>query len=134
MKTENSKSPQQPLTVDLIPNRFYRPAEAERLLGRRCIEALRAEGLRTVGRWYLGQSLLEYFTRAVDSRSCQRVPHERISHETEHQNEMGKTQHPTTLHPVSKPNESNSISSQIESLRKLSEKKVSSSRRGKRSH
>ncbi len=122
----------QPLQApEIQPNRLYRGSELEALLGRRCVELLRQNGLRAVADWYLGETILEAFRHAVASKGRQRVLPERNEHENTPRN-LGENQHPNTLHPLPGQDEPDSLSSQIERLRKLSEKKVSGARSRKR--
>jgi hypothetical protein len=68
-------NPQQPI-ADIPASRLYRPSELEALLGKRCVATLRQHGLRAVGDWYLGETVLEAFRHAVAEKNRQRVPEE----------------------------------------------------------
>ena len=109
---------------ELHEQRFYRPKEIESLLGRRCVDILRQNGLRAVGGWYLGQTVLDSFRRACEGKFRQRVPEERkVTFETEHaeQEEVGQNHDPERLQSLREHHGSKSLSSQVEAIRGLLE-------------
>ncbi len=111
--------------LEIPANALFRPKDLEELLGRRCVEALRGHGLRAVGDWYLGKSVLDAFERAVLEKTGQRVPTERkVNRETEHGEGVEEDRNAGTLQPVPERNGTVSLASQIESLRRLRSAKV----------
>ena len=113
-------------TIDILPTRLYRPAHLETLLGKRCLQNLRNSGLRAIGGWYSGQTILESFHHAWQNRSCQRVlslkggqPYE------DAQKEMDKNRQDRKFLRVQKHTGSQSLRSQLEAAeRKLQQKTV----------
>lgn len=118
--------------VDIYPERLYRPSEIERLLGRRCLEALRKEGLRATGGWYSGKMILDFFVRAAESRSRQRVPEERsVKLEKEHAKPLEKSSNGTRVQPLPRRHEPKPLPDQIAELRQVLETETKRAKRRK---
>ena len=60
--------------IKIFPNTLYRPKDIKKTLGRRCLGHLRANGLRALWGWYLGEKILDSFRRAIAQKDSQRVP------------------------------------------------------------
>lgn len=106
--------------MEILPHYLYRSAWLKKSLGRRCIEALRVAGLRPVGGWYLGKTVLETFERAWETKSRQRVPEgKEVSFEKEHEKKthaMEKSADVEKIQPTPKPERSNPLVRQMEAF------------------
>jgi len=59
--------------IEISPNTLYRPEDIEKMMGRFCLEKLRANGLRALAGWYLGEKILDCYQRAIAQKTAQRV-------------------------------------------------------------
>lgn len=117
---------------EILSNCFYKAKNIEALFGRRFLENLREAGLRAVGDWYLGESILDAFKHAMAKKAGQRVPEERNSvREKEHVEGMDESRNAASIQPIPKHREPATLSAQVKSLRQLSSPKIQRSERRK---
>ena len=120
MKTSTDKSKASETVEELAPVRIephglYRPAQLEAVLGVRCLNHLRAAGLRAISGWYFGEAVLVSLRQAWQTSSCQCVSARKEEQgDAEHtKKEMEKDSHRRKVHAASRSGRPNSLLRQM---------------------
>jgi len=59
--------------IEIQPHFLYHPKEIATVLGRRCYEQLRANGLQSLSGWCIGEKIIESFLRALARKTSRSI-------------------------------------------------------------